>query len=94
MAAFRKYVHAHFSEGRGWTYIPVDRRITFSETGEVAWFDELLRNEKYGKLRGSGVLRRIDGRWKIAQYNLTFLVPNDTAPGVVALIRQAGAGSP
>jgi ketosteroid isomerase-like protein len=94
VAEFREYVHIRFSKGRGWTYVPTDRHVNLSRTGDVAWFDELLHNEKYGKLRGTGVLRRIDGRWKIAQYNLTFLVPNDATPGVVDLIRGEDAGSP
>jgi ketosteroid isomerase-like protein len=84
---FREYVHPYFSEGRGWTYVATERHVVLSEGGTVAWFDETLRNEKYGELRGTGVLRRIDGEWKIAQYSMTFLVPNDVAGDVVEAIR-------
>ena len=82
---FRKYVHPHFSKGKGWTYTARDRHVEIM--GDFAWFDEILDNKSYGELRGSGALRWIDGHWKILQYNLTFLVPNDKAEGVVDLIR-------
>ena len=52
-------------------------------------FDELLENEKYGTCRGSGVLIATPEGWRIAQYNLTFVVPNDIALEVVKTIREA-----
>jgi ketosteroid isomerase-like protein len=84
---FQAYARPHFSEGRGWTYLPSDRHVVLSEDDTVAWFDESLQSEKYGQLRGTGVLRKIAGEWKLAQYNMTFTIPNDVAPDVVALIR-------
>ena len=83
---FRKYVHPYFSKGKGWTYVPRERRVGID--GAFAWFDEVLDNESYGELRGSGSMRRIAGEWKILQYNLTFLVPNDKAKRVVDVIRS------
>ena len=87
--AFRAYAHPHFAKGRGWTYVPRDRHVVFAPGGRVAWFDELLDNEHYGELRGTGALRRTADGWKIVQYNLTFLVPNDAAKEVVKLIQGA-----
>jgi ketosteroid isomerase-like protein len=84
---FREYARPHFSEGRGWTYIPTERHVAISEDGTLAWFDEKLRNEKYGTVRGTGVLRRIGDGWKIALYSMTFLVPNEVASDVVKVIR-------
>jgi hypothetical protein len=89
VAEFREFVHPYFSEGRGWTYVALERHVAVSRNGRLAWFDETLRNEKYGTLRGSGVLRRTGSAWKIVQYNMTFLVPNAVAPDVVDLIRGA-----
>jgi hypothetical protein len=89
VAAFREFAHPHFASGKGWTYLPRGRQISFSADAQVAWFDELLDHEKYGELRGSGVLIKLDGAWKIAQYNLTFTVPNAVAPEVVALRKGA-----
>jgi hypothetical protein len=85
---FRAFAHPHFSEGRGWTYLPHDRRIMFSPDGGVAWFDERLHSEKYGELRGTGVLRRIGSDWKLLHYSMTFTIPNDRAREVVELIRE------
>lgn len=87
---FRAYAQKRFDTGTGWTYQAIDdkRFITVDEGGEVAWFDELLTNAKYGTCRGSGVLRKIGGQWKIAQYNLSIPIPNDLALQVVKMIRQ------
>lgn len=87
VAAFRTYAHPSFSSGKGWTYAPRDRHTTFSSDAQTAWFDELLDNAKYGELRGSGVLIKLGNAWKIAQYNLTFTVPNDAAAEVVPLLK-------
>ena len=86
---FRAYAHARFATGRGWTYVLRDgtRHIAFDPAGQVAWFDELLDNANYGLTRGTGVLRKVDGAWKIAQYHLTIPVPNALADTVVRQIR-------
>jgi len=82
---FRAFCEPYFAAGRGWTYVPRDRHVEVA--GRVAWFDEILANEAYGTLRGSGVLTRHAGGWRIEQYNLAFLVPNDVAKEVVERIR-------
>lgn len=86
---FRAYAHPAFQQGRGWTYVlrPGTRHITFDPTGTVAWFDELLDNASYGETRGTGVIRQVNGSWKIAQYHLTIPVPNDLASELVRMIR-------
>ncbi len=86
---FRAYAHPFFEQGRGWTYVPREgtRNIEFDPSGTVAWFDEILDNENYGETRGTGVVRLIDGEWKIAQYHLTIPVPNELARKVVGMIR-------
>jgi ketosteroid isomerase-like protein len=95
-AQFMEYARPFMVEqGKGWTYHPRDRRV--SVRGDVAWFDELIENEKYGTLRGQGVLVREGGAWKVAQYSYSFAVPNEKAPGVVALILgqdEDGAAEP
>ena len=86
---FRAYAHPVFQQGRGWTYVlrPGTRHIAFDPTGTVAWFDELLDNASYGETRGTGVIRQVNGTWKIAQYHLTIPVPNDLADALVRMIR-------
>ncbi|GMG86482.1 nuclear transport factor 2 family protein [Biformimicrobium ophioploci] len=86
--AFQAFAEPYFSKGRGWEYVPQERHISFSPDGKVAWFDELLNNEKYGLCRGSGVLVKEGGEWKITQYNLHFPVPNAIAKDVVRMIRE------
>lgn len=85
-AEFMEYAREPFSDHDGWTYKPRDEHVEFSADRQTAWVDELLDNEKYGVLRGTGVLEMVDGEWKIAHYSLTFLVPNEKAAGVVELI--------
>lgn len=84
---FRAFAEPHFSVGQGWTYIPRERQVTVSESGGVAWFHERLQNEIYGQVRGTGVLVLIDGTWRIAQYSLTFVVPNEVALDLAERIR-------
>lgn len=91
-AEFMEYARGPFSQGRGWTYTPVERYVTVSSDGSAAWFDERLENANLGETRGSGVLVREDGVWKVAQYNLTIPIPNELAREVVARIREHAAG--
>ena len=86
---FRAYAMPYFSQGRGWTYHPRERVVTVLDIPCqcIASFDELLDNDAYGVTRGSGVLVRTDGGWKIQQYVLSYAVPNDVAKDVTALIR-------
>ncbi|WP_226661145.1 nuclear transport factor 2 family protein [Microbulbifer aggregans] len=83
--AFKKFAEPYFSQGKGWTYVPRDRTIVVH--GDVAWFDELLDSESYGECRGSGVLVKENGQWKIAQYNLHFPIPNDLAKQITQMIK-------
>jgi ketosteroid isomerase-like protein len=87
-AAFRAFAHPYFSQGKGWTFTPRNRHIDLSRDGRVAWFDELLDSATYGECRGSGVLEKLDGGWKITQYHLTIPMPNDLAKELVARIRE------
>ena len=84
-AAFRAFCEPYFAKGVGWTYTPRERHV-FVE-GDVARFDEKLWNATYGECRGTGVLRKDGGEWKIVHYSLTFPVPNEVAADVVKLIR-------
>ncbi len=93
VAQFRAYAHPFFARGRGWSYVLRDgtRHIEFDPTGTVAWFDEILDNASYGETRGTGVIRRVNEEWKIAQYHLTIPVPNALADTLVGMIRGSGS---
>ncbi len=86
-AEFEAFVRPYFDAGRGWTYEPRERHVALAPGGDVAWFDEKLWNEKYGECRGTGVLVKEGGAWKLAHYSLTLLVPNEATPEVVEVIR-------
>lgn len=75
---FTEYVTKGFADGSGWTYIPESRDIVFTPSGNIAWFDEITVSEKWGRFRGTGMLRKIDGKWKIQTYSLSVLVPNES----------------
>ncbi|MDZ7267229.1 MAG: nuclear transport factor 2 family protein [candidate division KSB1 bacterium] len=88
LAEFRAFALPYFAQGRGWTYTVQRRHIQLGPGRQTAWFDEMLRNESYGLCRGSGVLVKSAGEWKIAQYNLSIPIPNHLARQIVAIIRQ------
>ena len=88
---FRKYAEPHFKNGKGWTYTSKIRHVDFSPAGDVAWFDEILDSQSYGTSRGTGVLRKINGAWKISQYHLTFPMPNSLAKKFTTEIRASDA---
>ncbi len=91
-AEFRKYAEPYFAKGKGWTYTPTKRHVQLAPAGDIAWFDEILDSKSFGVCRGTGVLRRIDGAWKVSQYHLTIPVPNELATKVVDMIRALGGG--
>lgn len=93
-AAFRAYAQPHFAKGKGWTYRPIERHVSFSANGAAAWFDERLRHEKWGECRGSGALVLRKGRWLVVQYNLTVPVPNELLETVVGMIREGAPKTP
>jgi hypothetical protein len=84
---FKVYAEPAFEDGHGWTYSVKERN--WEGEGSTRWFDEVLLNEKLGHCRGTGVVRLIDGEWKIAHYALTMLVPNEIAAEVGAQTQRA-----
>lgn len=90
MASFRAYA----ATSSGWTYTLRERAL-YRPRPDVVMFHELLDNAKYGTSRGSGALVWTDhGRLRIAQYHLTFPIPNAVAREVTERIRAFEAGRP
>ena len=77
---FKNYAKPAFADGHGWTYKVIERN--WEGDGDIQWFDEILFNEKLGHCRGTGVVKLINGEWKIAHYALTMLIPNSIAAEV------------
>lgn len=75
-AEFQVWAHPFFQRGRAWSFHAKMRRIAFSVDGKTAWFDETLDTPNLGPARGSGVLVKEQGRWRITQYNLGVPIPN------------------
>lgn len=85
--AFKAFAIPYFDKGKGWTYLPRNRHVTVSASGQVAWFDELLDSQNYGECRGTGVLELTENGWKIIQYHLTIPLPNELAKNIVEQIK-------
>lgn len=88
IAEFKQYAKPAFDRGSGWTYTMTERHVFISEDGNTAWFDERLENAGFGECRGTGALIKVDGVWKVSQYNLTVPIPNELLRDVVAQIRE------
>jgi len=88
VSEFKTYAKPHFDSGDAWNFTAVERRVNIAEDGQTAWFDESLDTPNLGPARGSGVLVRQDGDWKIAHYNLSIPIPNSIADTVVKQVER------
>lgn len=70
---------------KGWRYKPTQRKLT--QHGNVIVFDELLVNSSYGECRGTGTLIKTRAGWKVAQYHLSFPIPNEIAKEITQKIK-------
>ncbi len=89
VAEFRPWAKPYFDQGQAWNFTPVERHVYFSDNGKTAWFDESLDTPNLGPARGTGVLTKQGGDWKIAHYNLSIPIPNAIADTVVAQVKKA-----
>jgi hypothetical protein len=81
---FQSFSKPYFDKGKAWSFKVLERNVYFSKSAETAWFDELL-DTWMGTCRGSGVLEREDGTWKIKHYVLSVCIPNETIEEVIAV---------
>lgn len=84
-SAFWEFCKPYFEQKKVWDFKPRERHIQVDEAGNLAWFDELL-DTWMGKCRGSGILTKTPEGWKIKQYNLTILVPNEVVNDYLKLL--------
>jgi hypothetical protein len=80
---FMIWAKPHFDKKKTWNFTSLKRNIYFSKDGKLAWFDELL-DTQMKICRGSGVVEKINGAWKVKQYVLSMTIPNDVSDKVVA----------
>ncbi len=84
---FKEFSKPYFDKGKAWNFTAVERHIYLNGNEDFAWFDELLDTQM--KLcRGSGVLKKVDGNWKIAHYVLSIAVPNENVTQLIELKRE------
>jgi hypothetical protein len=82
--AFRSFSKPYFDRGKAWSFTSVQRNIYMNEGKTFAWFDELL-DTQMKICRGSGVLQKINGQWKIAHYVLSIAVPNENVDELIQI---------
>ncbi|MBK8609347.1 MAG: nuclear transport factor 2 family protein [Chitinophagaceae bacterium] len=81
---FMAWAKPIFAKGKAWDFTAMERHIYFDKTGTLAWFDELLKTQM--KIcRGSGVLIKQGDDWKLQQYILSTMVPNDDLDAVIKI---------
>ncbi len=85
--AFREFSKPYFDKGKAWSFTAVERNIYINSDNDFAWFDELLDTQM--KLcRGSGVLRKESGEWRIAHYVLSIAVPNENVAELIKIKKK------
>lgn len=82
--AFMKWSKPYFDKGKAWSFTTLERNIFLAEDCNLAWFDELLETHM-GICRGSGVVSKENGKWKIKHYVLSIEIPNDNVSEVTEL---------
>ncbi len=84
---FAEFSKPYFDKGRAWDFKASNRNWMFSKDGNTAWFDEDL-DTWMRNCRGSGILEKIDGEWKLVYYNLTVLIENEKIKEFIELRDQ------
>jgi hypothetical protein len=81
---FQSFCKPYFDKGKAWDFKAVERHVYFSQDQKTVWFDELLSTWMKG-CRGSGVLVKTAGVWKIKHYVLSTTIPNEHIDAVIQI---------
>lgn len=81
---FQVWAKPFFDKKKTWNFKAMKRNIYFGNHPDLAWFDELL-NTQMKICRGSGVMVKENGVWKVKQYVLSMTFPNEQIKGVLEL---------
>ncbi|NAS31911.1 hypothetical protein GTQ40_13070 [Flavobacteriaceae bacterium R38] len=85
---FKAFAKPYFDRGSTWNFTAIDRNIFLDASSKnIAWFDELL-NTQMELCRGSGVMKKVNGEWKIAHYVLSMAIPNENITEIVAIKKE------
>lgn len=81
---FIAFAKPYFDKGKAWNFKAIERNIYLSPDKKTVWFDELL-DTQMKICRGSGILIKEKGQWKIKHYVLSMTVPNENVNEVVKI---------
>lgn len=81
---FAKWSKPYFDKGKAWSFSTLERNIFLHQGCDIAWFDELLETHM-GICRGSGVVAKEDGQWKVKHYVLSIEIPNENVDQVTEI---------
>lgn len=84
---FYDFCKPYFEKKSTWDFKTNWRNWYMNDREDVAWFEESL-DTWMEECRGSGVLKRENGIWKIAHYNLTVLIENDKVDKFIKLRKK------
>lgn len=87
-STFQAFCKPYFDQKKGWDFKRISRNWMFSKNGKIAWFDEKL-STWMEECRGSGVLIKQSGKWKLAHYNLSVVIENEKMSAFIALRKAA-----
>ncbi|MEM9822304.1 MAG: nuclear transport factor 2 family protein [Bacteroidota bacterium] len=82
---FEAWSKKYFDREKAWDFKPLERAVYFAENTEVAWFNETL-DTWMGVCRGSGVIEKLDGQWRLQHYHLAITVPNEKVKAFLELM--------
>jgi ketosteroid isomerase-like protein len=84
---FRAFSKPYFDRGKAWSFTAIERNIYVDKSGNFGWFDELL-DTRMEICRGSGVLSKENGKWRIKHYVLSITIPNEDVDRVSELKKE------
>lgn len=81
---FSAFSKPYFDKGKAWDFKASNRNWNYSSNKKIAWFDEDLDTWMRG-CRGSGIMVKKRGEWKLVYYNLTVLIENEKVQEFIEL---------
>lgn len=86
-AEFKAFSKPYFDKGKAWSFTTLERNIYLDSNEDTAWFDEHL-NTQMGICRGSGVVKKENGVWKVTHYVLSIAIPNENVKEVTEIKKE------
>ena len=84
---FRSFSKPYFDKGKAWTFTTLERNIYLDNHEDTAWFDEHLKTQM-GICRGSGVVKKEKGVWKVKHYVLSIAIPNENVAAITEMKKK------